>query len=91
MRIGGSREGAFGHGGQSPREAAPAAPPASRALTIISTPAPRKAPQPLSRGDAAFLAHLIATKEQAPQTREKRRAEPAEVLAAYRAVANLNF
>jgi hypothetical protein len=91
MRIGGSREGAFGHGGQPPREAALSAAPTSRALTVISPPAPRDASPPLSRGDAAFLAHLIATKEQAPQTREKRRAEPAEVLAAYRAVANLNF
>ena len=38
---------------------------------------------------AAFLAHLIATKQQAPQTRERRRAEPSEALAAYRAAAGL--
>jgi hypothetical protein len=35
---------------------------------------------------AAFLAHLIATKEQLPQTCERRRAEPSEAIAAYRAV-----
>ncbi|HEY5380476.1 MAG TPA: hypothetical protein VIJ78_13205 [Pseudolabrys sp.] len=35
---------------------------------------------------ATFLAHLIATKEKAPQTRERRRAEPSEAIAAYRAV-----
>lgn len=35
---------------------------------------------------APFLAHLIATKEHAPQTRERRRAEPAEAIAAYRTV-----
>jgi hypothetical protein len=34
----------------------------------------------------AFLAHLIATKEQCPQTRERRRAEPGDAIAAYRAV-----
>jgi hypothetical protein len=34
--------------------------------------------------EAAFLAHLIATKEKVPQTRERRRAEPSEAIAAYR-------
>ncbi len=34
---------------------------------------------------AVFLAQFIATKDQFPQTRERRRAEPAEVIAAYRA------
>jgi hypothetical protein len=38
---------------------------------------------------ATFLAHLIATKEQAPQTRERRRAEPSEAIAAYREAAGL--
>jgi hypothetical protein len=60
-------------------------------LTVIAASAPREVPPSLPRGDAAFLAHLIATKAHAPQTREKRRAEPAEALAAYRAVANLKF
>jgi hypothetical protein len=34
---------------------------------------------------AAFLAHLIAVKQSHPQTRERRRAEPAEAVNAYRA------
>jgi hypothetical protein len=34
---------------------------------------------------APFLAHLIATQMQAPQTRTRRRAEPAEAIALYRA------
>ncbi|MBV8790790.1 MAG: hypothetical protein JO205_10960 [Pseudolabrys sp.] len=34
--------------------------------------------------DAAFLAQLIAAKEQVPQARQLRRAEPVEVLFAYR-------
>ena len=34
---------------------------------------------------AAFLTQLIATQQKLPQVREKRRAEPAEVIAAYQA------
>ncbi len=43
----------------------------------------------VSYRQAAFLAHLIATKEQLPQTRERRRANPDEAIAAYRATAGL--
>lgn len=35
---------------------------------------------------AAFLAQLIATKDKHPQTRERRRALPADAIGAYRAV-----
>jgi len=88
MRIGGSKEGRFGGGGRRPVAAASPAEPTSRALTVIAAPAAREqAPQ--ARGNAAFLAQLIATRAQAPQTRAKRRAEPSEVLAAYRATARL--
>ena len=38
---------------------------------------------------APFVAQLVATKDQHPQTRERRRAEPNDALAAYRAVAAL--
>lgn len=38
-----------------------------------------------TRPQAGFLAHLIATREQLPQTRERRRAEPQEVIAVYAA------
>jgi len=58
----------------------------SRALTVVVNETRRSAPL---RRDAAFLAHLIATKAHAPQTRINRRAEPQEVTAAYRAVARL--
>jgi hypothetical protein len=43
----------------------------------------------VARPDASFIAHLIATAEQAPQTREQRRAAVADVEAAYRSVANM--
>lgn len=60
--------------------------PASRALTVIEAPA-RIASAPCR--DAAFLAHLIATRAQVPQTRARRRAEPAEAIAAYRKTGSL--
>lgn len=44
----------------------------------------------VARPDASFIAHLIATAEQAPQTRGLRRAAVADVEAAYRALANTN-
>jgi hypothetical protein len=40
-----------------------------------------------SRPSATFLAQLIASNQQAPQAREKRRAEPAEARSAYAAAA----
>ena len=55
--------------------------PASRALIVLNEPSPKRA---APRRNAAFLAHLLATKNQAPQTRARRRVEPAEALAAYR-------
>jgi len=59
----------------------------SRALVLTEASA---APERASGyRQAAFLAQLIATREQAPQTRERRRASPAEAIAAYRAMASL--
>jgi hypothetical protein len=40
-------------------------------------------PHQASRPDCGFIAHLIATKAQAPQTRNRRRAEPGEAISAY--------
>jgi hypothetical protein len=37
-----------------------------------------------TRARADFIAHLIATAAHLPQTRERRRVEPAEAVAAYR-------
>jgi hypothetical protein len=39
-----------------------------------------------SRANADFVAHLIATSAQAPQTRVRRRANPEEAIAAYDAL-----
>ena len=42
-------------------------------------------PRRVVRRNAAFLTHLIASVTQVPQSRERRRAEPSEAEAAYRA------
>jgi hypothetical protein len=60
-------------------------PSSSRALVVrghADTDAPACGP---IRQGAGFLAHLIATQWRLPQARERRRAEPEEVIAAYRA------
>jgi len=61
-----------------------------RALIAVTPPA---AAQEATTGfrQAPFLAQLIATKEQLSQTRERRRAEPGEAIAAYRVTASLAF
>jgi hypothetical protein len=41
---------------------------------------------PVTRPSANFVAHLIATWAQAPQTRTRRRADPAEAINAYDAL-----
>lgn len=61
----------------------------SRALIAIEAPAPtERSFTHHSRHPAApFLAHLIATQMQAPQTRARRRAEPEEAISVYAAMA----
>ncbi len=69
----------------SPSAADRAANPAtqSRALVPIA-PSRLQDGRPTTRVPcAAFLAHLIATAQRAPQTRARRRAEPADACAAY--------
>lgn len=58
--------------------------PVAPALRSEGGPAPSRCPA------ANFLAHLIATAQQAPQTRARRRAEPDVALASYRAAARLD-
>ena len=61
---------------------------ASRALVVVE-PQAERTDRPMAYRDAPFLAQLLATKADLPQTRARRRAEPHEVLAAYRSVAAL--
>lgn len=63
----------------------------SGALVAVAAPM-RTAPMSssLSRPDASFITHLIATAEQDPQTRTLRRAAAADVETAYRTVVARN-
>ena len=69
-------------------EAASAEPADSRALVPL-TPAAAARETPYGHRQAAFLAQLLAIKDQHPQTRERRRAAPDEAIAAYRATVEL--
>jgi len=62
-------------------------PSSSRALVPLIRLKPQSdAPHPSpTRRVASFLTQLIATSQKLPQTREKRRADPADVIAAYQA------
>ena len=60
----------------------------SRALIVVEAPAPaERSFAPSRRPAAPFLAHLIATQMQAPQTRARRRVEPQEAISIYAAMA----
>lgn len=64
----------------------PESAPASRALVVVAQASPRAVEGGhCNRPDAPFLAQLIATKQDLPQTRERRRAEPSDAIAAYMA------
>jgi hypothetical protein len=68
-----------------------------RAMSTSDSPSPGRALVPLAmephethphrpiRRAASFVTQLIASAARLPQSRERRRAEPAEVIAAYRA------
>lgn len=59
----------------------------SRALIAIGPASPSERSRlPTRHPGAAFLAQLIATQMQAPQTRARRRAEPEEAIAVYRSM-----
>jgi hypothetical protein len=61
--------------------------PEAQRTALITVEAPRceeRAWPSAHHPSAPFVAHLIATRMQAPQTRERRRAEPDEAIAVYR-------
>jgi len=87
MRIGEISPATSGQFGTSGGEPAPA-PSESRALVTLTSPA-QASVATTSYRQAPFLAHLLAVKDQHAQTRERRRADPHEAIAAYRAAASL--
>jgi hypothetical protein len=60
-------------------------PSSSRALVTLASGSHETRPRRPIHRVSGFITHLIATARQLPQTRERRRAEPADVIAAYRA------
>jgi hypothetical protein len=84
MRVEGTKQAASGRDGRRDEFLAPQHDEESRAL-VVQDAAIQREPGAVYR-QPAFLAHLIAMKEQHPQTRERRRAEPSEAIAAYRAM-----
>jgi hypothetical protein len=88
MRVEPGRQGSSGRSGATPRDAtlAPAEHGAESHALVVQAPAAAQAAAMMNYRQAQFLTHLIATKDQLPQTRERRRAEPGEAIAAYRTV-----
>lgn len=66
-------------------ETADASPKETGTALVLVTPveASEETTLPTRRTSASYLAHLIATRNGAPQTRGRRRAEPQEAIAAY--------
>jgi hypothetical protein len=54
------------------------------AVIPLAAPSPHRTIHSSGRPDAAFVAHLIATADHAPQTRMLRRAAPADAVTRYR-------
>ena len=86
MRLVGNTNLGFRQSGlpQRPRssESRPTPRAESRALVAVDRAAQSHRPVPV-HAEAPFLAQLIANKDQHPQTRERRRAEPETAIAAY--------
>ena len=56
-----------------------------RALIVVEAPRPSERAS-TRHPSAPFVAHLLATRMQAPQTRARRRAEPEEAISVYRSM-----
>lgn len=72
----------------TPQQSSEATESESRALIALD-PLRGRPQQMTAHRYAPFIAHLVATKDQHPQTRERRRADPVDAMAAYRATAAL--
>jgi hypothetical protein len=85
MNISATRSSAQKTHGDMPREMEQRVERADESRALVATgPAAERGPATGFR-QTPFLAQLIATRDQIAQTRERRRAEPEEAIAAYRA------
>jgi hypothetical protein len=89
MRLGEIKKVASRQSEPRGAEPASAVQAAGRRDLVALTPAAPLRMAPENYCQAPFIAQLLAIKDQHPQTRERRRAEPGEALAAYRATAAL--
>jgi hypothetical protein len=86
--IAGVRSTTLVAAGSTPRHetSSPRAPKVSSSRALIALqPATSRETSVRTHPDARFLAHLIATDQKVPQTRERRRAEPPDAVTAYAA------
>jgi hypothetical protein len=84
MRIADAIGGAAPLGAAQRAAAAPTATVGTALVPVAPTQASDTVARPARRALADFLAHLIATDRQAPQTRTRRCVEPDEAARAYR-------
>jgi hypothetical protein len=89
MRIVGASSSVSTLTRQAANDAHDAAPPEAPRGALIAVEAPPQSERPAQstrHPSAPFVAQLIATRMQAPQTRARRRAEPDEATAVYRSM-----
>src|SRR4051794_18249442 len=89
MRIVGASSSVSTLPRQAAREATDGAPVQAESTALITIEPARtseNAPRLTRHPSAQFVAHLLATRMQAPQTRERRRAAPQEAIAVYRSM-----
>ena len=89
MRITGARSSVGAVSRQTASDAQDWAPPEAECRALIAIEAPRPtehSPRAARHPSAPFVAHLIATRMEAPQTRARRRAGPDEAISVYRSM-----
>jgi hypothetical protein len=89
MRLGSIGKVASIQSGSTPFDVEPAPIEHAAAGRTLVALTPAASASPVTFRQATFLAQLLAMKDQHPQTRERRRVEPSEAIAAYRATAAL--
>lgn len=94
MQIGDNSSIGAGPARHSERHDSEFAPSATFSVELVAVSPAGERPRViriLARPDPNFLTHLIATAQKSPQTRMLRRAETADVDAAYRATASQSY
>ncbi|MBV9348408.1 MAG: hypothetical protein JO245_10575 [Pseudolabrys sp.] len=88
MKLSGIKHPATRYGGKDSAHDAVAAPLPAESRALVPVHAAIQRDLNAKPRSAAFLAQLIAAKEQVPQARDRRRAEPSDAMHAYQAAMN---